>query len=336
MAPEAAERVRRWRHVREQGWNGSFASDVPHSPPQPLPLSLARNFTRLLGANTASATSLEGQQVIAGAYGEWFGSPLHAAYIRSIQQAKGETPKEILMRVLQGDHAELRGTVEASEAAGESLVEGGAEQLVELLEPLWRELEVPEECKMAMRQSSSELEPLLKHARELLALRDATVLVMNGLHEHERLMAQVQEQAEPLEEESPLARQFQRIDGALAHFMATWGRRFVAPPWLDVEAPGPSASDLPPATFQWRGVDALAQIRRDGNALRQRDAGASLTEGLAWRRLPTGGPQHSANRAALNDARGLRSMLRGAGSSGFLSGSPGAISAAVAAAPRSS
>merc|ERR1719215_621202 len=208
--------------------------------------------------------------------------------------------------------------------------------------PLWAELQVPEECQAPAWQQASNLEQeglLVKQleelARSMLAFRDATILVINGLLERERLVELADHTSTAQNSEALM--QLGRVDAALMQFISTWGRRFAQPPWLP--APTREVAPLAPARFIWRGADALLLLKAGGANTPQAPVAASPGRNVAPSSLATprslsagagapgsigavnsflgppgrrlrGGPQHCAGRAALNDARGLRAMLR--------------------------
>jgi len=357
-----SERIRRWRQLREQNWDDSFAKSSsadgsdggngnlanlgweelafmmpqakgffgdlggPPSAASTRALLLQRPLRGASASGVLCKTAMhdspqwtQQQTLLPGAggpYGDWYGSPLYVAYTRSIEEhGSGISPRDRLTHALQGVHAELRQITEA-DGAGCSLP-----QLLRCLEPLWEELRVPTDLRHSAWQgrrprpaTAEEFVRVMEHASALLAFRDATVLVINGLQEHERLLTNLQQEVGPLEQRHPSYAQLQRIDLALQQFLSTWSRRFAKPPWSEG-----FGSELPPAQFIWRGADALAQIRLDGASLWQQTS--SVTSGssskVGMSRRPAG-PQNCADRAALNDVRGLRALLRsGGGSSGI-------------------
>jgi len=332
-------------------------------------------------------------------YGDWYNSNLNEIYVGAMQQEQGAAPREFLSRVLVGRHATLRDVIEAEEP--------DAQTVMLSLEPLWDELQVPTSVRESWQQSY-DVAALCRHAKSLLAFRDATLLVINGLQEHERLVACLRQKdsdtigstgasggaaataASPTSASSlpsssssraSLMAQLQRVDTAVTKFITTWSRHFMVPPWLDEAAAPGSNAVHPPAIFIWRGVDALAQLRLDGADLAHREAGSGAGAGgggaesrgqgggsgsQPWEALfrtpgdgsssmlarelsasllgdrhkdynasqnslaassgsgfplspsRVGGPQNSSKRAALNDARALRSLLRSGGTSGQL------------------
>jgi len=352
-SPAAAARARRWCQLREQNWDSSFASapvdggtdggagdlatlgweDLAFTMPQARgflsdsrdPSSASSSRLLLLqrplrggsaggplvkpmamGASFWTPQSLPSGTGVP--YEDWYGSPLYAAYSRSIESGGASNPREKLTQALQGVHTELRSITEADGVGCDF------DELLRCLEPLWQELQVPSESRCSTwqaRQPAEEFALSLEHARGLLAFRDATVLVINGLQEHESLVAKLQREVGPTEQESPALAQLERIDSALQQFLATWSRRFAQPPWSES-----ADSEQPPAQFIWRGADALAQIRLDSAALRQPSGSTigSINRAAIPRRAA--GPQNCADRAALNDARGLRAMLRSGGGPG--------------------
>ncbi|CAE8731520.1 unnamed protein product, partial [Polarella glacialis] len=105
---------------------------------------------------------------------------------------------------------------------------------------LWDELQVPAEVRHSWRallQLGKQAEALTSHAGQLLGYRDATMLVLHGLSEHDQLMAEVR--ARPWNsrggggggsaEAGALVARLEQTGGALLRLLEDWEGRFGAP-----------------------------------------------------------------------------------------------------------
>jgi len=244
---------------------------------------------------------------------EWHGSCLHEEY-EALGEAAVVSPsggsRELLAAALEGSHQSLRALLQRlGSAESGDLPSQERESLLAAMDPLWEDLQVSDEGRSRVVPENA-----VEFATALLTYRDKAIVVIHGLTEHDRLLQALWH----LESDGPgsskaqanLLARLSQIDEALLKLLAAWNRRYAdGPPYEDTHTANQTGK---PMVFLWRGADAAAQVQKDVEALLSRPT-TGLEGGPSWRRRrgdPT--PSNCSQRAALNDCRALRAVLRSA------------------------
>lgn len=264
-------------------------------------------------------------------YGDWYGSPLQVFCSSVCFCSEAERNSNIAMDslVLQ-THQDLR-----------SALEGNANgfEMLHFIEPLCRELQVPQHIQQLIcsddgawaDDAENASVTLYRVTQELLAFRDATVLIISSLLQQEQVFQKWKRAKCPLPPlsaqkskgryscDSPVLasavvrdaehEQLCQMTQNIAQFISSWGQKYAHPPW---SLAGFERTDPPPAVFMWRGVNALIQIELCAALLTStvvNEAGDEVN--LKTDPMESEGPRNCADRAALNFSRGLRATLRG-------------------------
>lgn len=280
---------------------------------------------------------------------EWHCSALHLAYLKNMELlVDGGDSKLLRGLVLDKTHAELRALVHSHDTDAEpDSTNKELPNVMALLRALWDELQVPNEMRfvglyqeqngilccdgdikqgpLMLEAGAVKLEAVARHTRALLAYHDATLEIIHGLEEHERLLPLAVKEAGNSTKDNPQLTQLSKIDESLVQSIKAWCHRFADPPWLKNVDSNQSSDPGKHAKFLWQGIDTLQQIQADdaallpqrvaeGNALQAWDPKHSSSEIVSASPSPRkhrrGLPQHCANRATLTDSRGLRAYLR--------------------------
>lgn len=238
---------------------------------------------------------------------DWHGSILHASYMRCAEEVhRSWLSTEELHLILDKPELELQGSFE----------ELDLELLSAKIQDLFDELQVPvddrPEFHLEEWSDPAELESAAKTLKRYVAYRGATVLVIHRLLEHEWLLSELRQrldQGERLRENDAQLEQLLAVDDSLETLMENWSQTVPGPFWNDSFLEG--TDTVAAAPFMWRGSEARWSVRKETFSLRRQIALASAAtlpherQKTRWR-----APQNCAQRAALGDARALRSLLR--------------------------